>query len=92
MDSPDCPYGPMLSGVGEVIAHVDPALPDDRPIFVRYEEGVCACTDGADCVHYQAYYPFCRPCGEHHRPPECPIDEQGRALSPEGAPWQDDKG
>lgn len=25
-------------------------------------------------------YDWCRPCGEWHRPPECPIDEQGRAV------------
>lgn len=34
-------------------------------------------------------YPWCRPCREHHRPPECPIDELGRSLSGCGCPWED---
>lgn len=52
---------------------------------------VCYCGD-PDCWHwgpsYRGYL-FCRPCGEHHRPPECAIDEHGHALAPDGTPWKD---
>jgi hypothetical protein len=34
-------------------------------------------------------YPWCRSCAEHHRPPECPVDEEGRALAPCGHPWDE---
>ena len=33
-------------------------------------------------------YSWCRPCEEWHRPPECSVDEQGRALRWDGVPWQ----
>ena len=36
-------------------------------------------------------YEWCRPCAEWHRPPECAIDEQGRALDWDGIPWDDPK-
>lgn len=50
---------------------------------------VCACGD-ADCLHFEVNYPWCRPCEEHHRAPECPVDEQGRSLAPCGHPWDED--
>jgi hypothetical protein len=46
----------------------------------------CACGDD-DCW-YLPGYPYCRSCGDHHRAPECDIDEQGRALDPFGVPWE----
>lgn len=48
----------------------------------------CRCEDGDDCW-YMPGYPWCRPCKEHHRAPECDIDEQGRALNRDtGEPWE----
>lgn len=47
----------------------------------------CGDADPAGCLHLNAGYPFCRPCGEHHRAPECPIDVHGQALAPCGCPW-----
>jgi hypothetical protein len=40
-------------------------------------------------VYLDAGYLYCRPEGEYHRPPECPIDEQGRALAWCGCAWTD---
>lgn len=48
--------------------------------------GRCACGDDT-CLHYQCGYPLCRPCDEHHRAPECAIDQHGRPLAPCGHPW-----
>ena len=51
----------------------------------------CHCGDH-ECWHWSpSYYGylFCRPCGEHHRPPECAIDEQGRALRWDGTRWDE---
>lgn len=42
---------------------------------------------GEVCPHVAAGYPWCRPCAEHHRPPECPINERGEALAPCGCTW-----
>ena len=48
----------------------------------------CGCGDLVeDCLHQACGYPWCRPCAEHHRAPECPVDEQGRPLAPCGHPW-----
>ena len=49
----------------------------------------CLCGDPDECDYKVFGYPYCRPCAEHHRPPECPVDEQGRSLSPCGHPWDD---
>lgn len=50
----------------------------------------CGCGDAVeDCMHQACGYPWCRPCGEHHRAPECPVDQQGRALAACGHPWSD---
>lgn len=52
---------------------------------------LCRCGD-PECWHWSADYrgyPFCRPCGDHHRAPECAVDEHGRALRPDGTPWCD---
>ncbi|AZV00783.1 hypothetical protein SEA_KIKO_62 [Gordonia phage Kiko] len=46
----------------------------------------CACGE-ADCDFFAFDYPWCRPCGEHHRLPECAISTQGQALAPCGHPW-----
>ena len=46
----------------------------------------CYCGD-EECMHFQLDYPWCRPCGDHHRPPECALDSEGRALRPDGEPW-----
>lgn len=48
----------------------------------------CMCGD-PDCWHFEADYPYCRPCDEHHRAPECDVDEQGRSLSPFGEPYDE---
>lgn len=51
---------------------------------------VQTCLCGEDDCDYMAFgYPYCRSCAEHHRPPECPIDEQGRSLDPDGNVWPD---
>lgn len=42
------------------------------------------------CTYVSLGYPWCRPCGEHHRPPECDIDDQGRPLRSCGHPWEMD--
>lgn len=39
----------------------------------------CLCGDD-DCMYFAMEYPYCRPHDEHHRLPECDIDEQGRVL------------
>ena len=46
-------------------------------------------TEGSDWdqTYRDAGYEWCRPCGEWHRPPECAIDELGRALHWTGVPW-----
>lgn len=49
----------------------------------------CHCGED-DCLHLACDYPWCRPCQEHHRAPECPVDEHGRALAPCGHPWNED--
>lgn len=41
---------------------------------------VCYCGE-ENCLHFAADYPWCRPCADHHRPPECAIDQQGHALA-----------
>lgn len=46
----------------------------------------CRCGD-PECILVQVGYTFCRPCEEHHRGGECPIDEQGRSIGPDGQPW-----
>jgi hypothetical protein len=51
----------------------------------------CPCGD-PDCWHFPMGYPLCRPCDEHHRPPECAVDEHGQSLMPCGHPWTDDPG
>lgn len=51
-------------------------------------KGACLCGED-DCWYLAAGYPYCRSCEEHHRPPECPIDERGRSLDPDGKPWAD---
>lgn len=35
---------------------------------------------GDDCWHVSFGYIGCPNCDEHHRPPVCPIDQDGRAL------------
>lgn len=42
---------------------------------------------GGGCAYVSMGYPWCRPCEDHHRPPECAIDELGRALMGCGCPW-----
>lgn len=46
----------------------------------------CACGE-PDCPNFACGYPWCRPCAEHHRPPECPVDETGEPLAPCGCTW-----
>lgn len=38
------------------------------------------------CWHLPGYL-WCEPCGEHHRPPQCAIDQDGHALAPCGCRW-----
>jgi hypothetical protein len=45
-------------------------------------------TDEWDQVLLDVGYINCRPCDEWHRPPECAIDDQGRALRWDGVPWE----
>lgn len=49
----------------------------------------CLCGE-ADCLFLAVGYPLCRPCDEHHRPPECAINPEGRALMWCGHPWSDE--
>lgn len=53
------------------------------------ETCLCGDDDPAGCLHFALDYPWCRPCGEHHRPPECAINEQGQALCSCGCPWDE---
>lgn len=46
----------------------------------------CPLCDG-DCWHEVHGYIGCLACGDHHRPPQCAVDEQGRALASCGCPW-----
>lgn len=50
-------------------------------------EPVCLCGED-DCLYMACGYPYCRSCTEHHRLPECPVDELGRSLNPDGDPWE----
>jgi hypothetical protein len=59
-----------------------------RPAMMGVVAERCLCGDD-DCWYFDAGYPYCRSCREHHRPPECPVDEQGRSLNPSGEPWDD---
>ncbi len=65
--------GATMSGMGESAVGV--------------ERG-CACGE-VDCLSFGMDYPWCRPCDEHHRPPECAVDEEGFSLSPCGCRWDD---
>lgn len=47
----------------------------------------CKCGED-DCLHFAFDYPWCRPCQEHHRAPECNVDEQGRSLMSCGCAWE----
>lgn len=55
------------------------------------EQATCLCgdTDPEGCMYLAAGYPWCRPCGEHHRAPECAVDSGGRALASCGCAWDD---
>jgi hypothetical protein len=50
-------------------------------------EGYDPDTDEWAQTYRDCGYDYCRPCREWHRPPECAIDEQGRALDWDGNPW-----
>lgn len=91
VDSPDCPCGPWVNRWGIVLAHTDERVPKGIGLMVELPPSGCPCgdPDPAGCMNLNAGYPFCRPCGEHHRSPECAIDEQGRSLSSEGVPWEE---
>lgn len=89
-----------LREAGGVLWSVDPAaggppvrvfLDEDGDVRCAVVADPCHCgdPDPAGCMNLNAGYPWCRPCGEHHRPPECAIDEQGRALASDGTPWED---
>jgi hypothetical protein len=41
--------------------------------------------EGAN-TYRDAGYDWCRPCGEWHRPPECPINERGEPAPTWGDP------
>ena len=47
----------------------------------------CLCGED-DCMNFACDYPWCRPCHEHHRPPECDVDDQGRPLMSCGCAWE----
>src|SRR5690348_13859026 len=47
----------------------------------------CGDPDPTGCLHSICGYPWCNPCGEHHRPPECAINEAGESLASCGHPW-----
>lgn len=48
----------------------------------------CACGED-DCEFLDYGYPYCRSCAEHHRPPECAVNQAGQALARCGCPWDD---
>lgn len=52
------------------------------------EQPPCPCGDPDWCLDVMLGQPWCRPCGEHHRPPECPVNEAGESLAPCGHTWQ----
>lgn len=87
----NCSCEPRL--LGEVLAHRGPMVPPGMGFVTVLDDSPpatddCLCGD-LECLHAQCGYWFCRPCDEHHRPPECAIDEHGRALSADGTPWED---
>lgn len=91
VNSAECACGPVLHRDGSVFAHLDPRVPKGKTVVIALPDvdpDACQCGD-ADCMYIQVGYPFCRPCDEHHRPPECAIDEHGRALNWEGTPWEE---
>lgn len=49
----------------------------------------CGCGEQG-CEYLALGYPWCRSCSEHHRAPECAVDQHGRALAPCGHPWDAD--
>ena len=92
------PHGSQF--VGRVVAHIDyagsPALRIVREggrhgivypqMVIGRSDERCACGE-ISCDYLAFSYPYCRSCGEHHRGQECPVDDQGRSLNPEGKPW-----
>jgi len=48
---------------------------------------LCGDDDPQGCIYLNSGYPYCRSCAEHHRPPECAINEQGQSLALCGCPW-----
>jgi hypothetical protein len=49
----------------------------------------CACGDASPegCGQLVFGYPYCRSCGDHHRMPECAVNEHGEALAQCGHTW-----
>lgn len=45
--------------------------------------------DEWDLTYWDCGYSWCRPCTEWHRLPECPVDEEGYALTWDGQRWAD---
>jgi hypothetical protein len=67
----------------------DPDDPDtwNQPSYtITVDQCLC---DEPDCMFLAVGYPFCRPCGDHHRPPECAVDAEGYALVWCGCRWDD---
>jgi hypothetical protein len=51
-------------------------------------ENACLCGE-RDCDYFAMEYPWCRSCADHHRAPECPIDQDGYSISQCGCRWDD---
>lgn len=76
-------------GDGRLAMNLDHTITDtvrDMADARQQPEPACFCGD-EDCDYLAFGYPYCRSCGEHHRLPECPVDQDGVALRPDGLPW-----
>ena len=53
----------------------------------------CGCGEdwGGACALFDSGYPYCRSCAEHHRGPECAVNEDGVSLQWCGCPWDNDE-
>lgn len=63
------------------------AADHDEVLAVQYAaHNHCACGQD-DCDQLAFGYPWCRTCQDHHRMPECEVNEAGEPLAPCGCTW-----
>lgn len=76
----------LQNRVRATCSYVVSPLPMGLPVT---KQAVMCIECGRDCWFIDSNYYWCRPCQEHHRPPECAINELGQPLAPCGHPWVD---